>query len=456
MKNRLVYVAAGIAAVGGFLFGYDTGVISGAILFIKNDFALSGTWEEIVISSALLGAFAGAAAGGIMSDRFGRKKVIITAAIVYAAASVGTAMSPTIASLLAGRLIMGAAVGVVSFIAPLYISEVSPVDIRGKLVSLNQIALVSGIVIAYLADYALAAIHGWRWMFGLAAVPATILFVGMLFVPESPRWLINHNFIDKARSILERLRASADTIDNEIHSIQTSPEKQKGSFSELLNPLIRPALIAGIGLAIFQQITGINTIIYYAPIIFQFAGFQSASAAILATVGLGIINVAVTIVAMQLMDRVGRRPLLLIGLAGMAISMGLLGLSFTLPHHSGLLGWFTALSLLIYIASFAIGVGPIFWLLISEIYPLKIRGLAMSAATMANWGANLLVAITFLTLIHVLGGPLTFWSYGIIGIGAWLFAYFFVPETKGRSLEEIEAHWHTGRHHSKKKGAQKI
>ncbi len=202
----------------------------------------------------------------------------------------------------------------------------------------------------------------------------------------------------------------------------------------------------GIGLAVFQQVTGINTVIYYAPTIFQFAGFKSASSAILATVGVGVVNMLMTVVAIRMIDRVGRRPLLLTGLAGMVVSLGILGLVFALPGQQNIVGLIAAGSLMLYVASFAIGLGPVFWLLISEIYPLKIRGLAMSIATDANWGANLIIALTFLTLIQLVGRPGTFWFYALSGIGAWLFAYFLVPETKGRSLEEIEDHWRKGKH----------
>lgn len=441
---RFVYIAASISALGGMLFGYDTGVISGAILFIQQDFALSPTLEEVVVSSVLLGAVLGAVMGGTLTDRFGRRIVLMLTAALFALSAVGTALATTVTWLIIGRVIVGIAIGVASFTAPLYISEVSPVKMRGRFVSFNQIALTSGIVIAYLVDYALSGIRGWRWMFGLAAVPSALLGIGMLFMPESPRWLVSHGLVDKGRSVLQRIRGTS-TVEDEVQDIQLSSVQQSGNWSELTSPLLRPAMIVGIGLALFQQVTGINTVIYYAPTIFQSAGFESASVAILATAGVGIINVLMTVVALQLLDRVGRRPLLLIGMAGMVISLGVLGSAFLFPHLR-VLGWIAAGSLMLYVGSFAVGLGPVFWLLISEIYPLKIRGLAMSIATVANWGANLLVALTFLTLIQIMGRPGTFWLYGMVGIGAWIFAYVLVPETKGRSLEDIEAHWRAGKH----------
>jgi SP family galactose:H+ symporter-like MFS transporter len=444
-SGRFVYVAAAISALGGLLFGYDTGVISGAILFIREDFALSSGRIEIVVSAVLLGAVIGAALGGSLADRIGRRPLLIVTATLFALSAIGTAVSPSVAWLIVGRMLVGVAIGAASFAAPLYISEVASVGIRGRLVSLNQVALTSGIVISFLVDYALAGSREWRWMFGLAAIPAALLGIGMLFMPESPRWLVSHALIDRARSVLARIRNTSD-VDAEMREIHESLEQQGGGFAELIGPLVRPALIVGVGLAIFQQITGINTVIYYAPTIFEFAGFKSASVSILATVGVGVVNVVMTVVAMRLLDRVGRRPLLLIGLIGMVVSLGVLGLAFTLPNLSAVLGWVAAVCLMMYVGSFAIGLGPVFWLLISEIYPLKIRGLAMSMATLANWGANLVVALTFLTMIHALGRAPTFWGYGVLGIAAWLFAYFLVPETKGRTLEEIEAHWRAGKH----------
>ncbi len=393
----------------------------------------------------LIGALAGACVGGILADRFGRRPVIIVTASLFVIGAISTALAPTIGLLIAGRIAVGAAIGVASFTAPLYISEISPVRLRGRLVSINQVALTSGIVISYLADYALAGVHGWRWMFGLAAVPAAVLGGGMMFLPESPRWLLSHDRISAARAVLQRIRMSGD-VDVELDEIRKSLEVQSGGWGDLLTSMVRPALVVGLGLAVFQQITGINTVIYYAPMIFESAGFTSASVSILATVGVGVVNVLMTVVAMTLMDRVGRRPLLLVGLAGMILGLAVLGLAFQLSSLAGVLGWIAIGSLMIYVGAFAIGLGPVFWLLISEIYPLKIRGLAMSVASAANWGANLIIALTFLTLIQLLGRPLTFWFYGLAGVAAWLFAWFRVPETKGRSLEEIEAHWKAGKH----------
>jgi sugar porter (SP) family MFS transporter len=442
--KSFVYFAAAVSALGGMLFGYDIGVISGAILFITKDFSLSPGMEEIVVSSVLLGSLGGAAAGGILADRLGRRKLLIFTAIVFGFGAVGAALAPGAALLIVARILAGIAIGIASFVAPLYISEIAPVPIRGKLVSINQVALTFGIVLSYLIDYAFAGSEAWRWMFAMAVVPAAAFGIGLVFIPDSPRWLAARGHVDQARAVLNKIRNPGE-VEGELTRIQQSAAQQKASWSELLSPLLRTALIVGIGLAIAQQITGINTVIYYAPTILKFAGLSSASAAILASVGVGVVNLLLTVLAMQLIDRVGRRPLLLVSLAGMAVSLGVLGLAFSLPQFKDVLAWVAIGSLMTYVGFFAVGLGPVFWLILSEIYPLRIRGRAMSVGTAANWGANLLVALTFLTLTKFIGKPGTFWLYGAVTVGAWLFAYFLVPETKGKTLEQIEAHWRAGK-----------
>ncbi len=426
------------------LFGYDTGVISGAILFITRDFSLSAAAIETVVSAVLLGAVVGAAVGGNLADRLGRRRVLIATAVLFTLGALGTAAAPSLAWLVALRVVVGVAIGVASFITPLYISEISPVAVRGRLVAFNQVALTSGIVIAYLADYALSGAGAWRAMLALAAIPSAVFAVGMLLLPESPRWLIRVGRVEQGRSTLQRLRGTSE-VDGEVREVQGSLAGSAGGWSGLANPRLRLALVTGIGLAIFQQTTGINTVIYYAPTIFQGAGFHSSSAAILATMGVGVVNVVMTVVALQLLDRVGRRPLLLAGMAVMVVSLAALGAAFLFPALPSL-GSIAVASLMLYVGAFAIGLGPVFWLLIAEIYPLSIRGVAMSIATVANWGANLLVALTFLTLIQLLGRPGAFWLYALIGVGAWIFALVLVPETRGRSLEQIEDHWRSGKH----------
>jgi MFS transporter, SP family, galactose:H+ symporter len=439
--TRFVYIAALFAALGGLLFGYDTGVISGALIFIKHEFGLSTVAEEIVVSGVLLGATIGAAFGGKAADLFGRRRVLLVTAAIFGIGALASAVAPSPLILIVSRVVLGLAIGLASTNVPVYLSEIAPAHARGWVVSLFQLAVTVGIVVAYLTDYAFAGIEGgWRLMLGLGVAPALVFGIGMFFLPETPRWLIRGGHYEVAHRVLVRIRDLGD-VQIEIEEIKASLAQQaeSGHWTDLLHRQVRPALVVGLGLAVFQQITGINTVIYYAPKILQSAGFASASGAILATVGVGIVNVAMTIVAMFLVDRAGRRPLLLVGIAGMIITLGVLGLSFRYPTAQ--LAWIAVICLMGYVASFAISLGPIFWLLIAEIYPLKVRGLAEGTAATFNWASNLIVSLTFLTLIEKLGASSTFLLYALASVASWLFAYYFVPETKGRTLEEIEAFW---------------
>ena len=443
--NGFVYFAVGVAALGGLLFGYDTGVISGAILFITKQFSLSATMEEIVVSSVLVGAVAGAIIGGALTGRFGRRKMIILAGIIFTASALGTALAPTVGWLIAARVVSGIGIGIASFISPMYIAELVPAKVRGSLVAVNMLAITSGIVVAYLVDYAFSSSGGWRYMFGLAAIPSFALIIGMWRLPDSPRWLISKSKVEQARQILQRARTVSD-VSPEITDIQKSMEKQgAGGMKGLFQPSLTMPMIVGMGLAVFQQITGINTVIYYAPTIFKFAGINATGPAILAGAGLTMVMWVFHVLAIFLMDRVGRRPLLLVGVAGQIIGLAILGAAFHFQQLATFKSYVAIGGLVIYVACFAFGLGPIFWLLISEIYPLKVRGAAMSAVTVTNWALNLVVAVTFLTLVGVLGHAGTFWLYGIIAIGAWVFLYLLVPETKGKTLEQIEAHWRAGK-----------
>lgn len=443
--KMLVYLTAGIAALAGLLFGYDTGVISGAILFIKDQFGLASKAIEAIVSAVLLGAVIGAALSGSLADRFGRRRVLIVTAALFAAGAMGAAFATDVPMIIGFRLMIGIAIGVASYTAPLYISEISPPQARGALVSLNQLMITCGIVVSYLVDYMLSAGQNeWRWMFGLGALPAIILILGMVGLSESPRWLVSRGRTKEARDVLTRIMPG-ENADAEILAIESSLTVKSAGWKELFEPWVRPALIVGIALAFFQQVTGINTIIYYAPTIFEFAGFESHKVSILATVGVGVVNVLMTIVAIWFIDRLGRKPLLYIGMTGMAISLGVLGFAFHTPALMSSLKLLTVLSVVAYIASFAISLGPIFWLMIAEIYPLKIRGRAMSLATVANWGCNMVVAYTFLTLTDKLGKAGTFWFYGAVCVLGIIFCYFYVPETKGHTLENIEAHLRSGK-----------
>ena len=437
-ETGFVFAAAGFAALGGLLFGYDTGVISGALIFIRTQFALSTFQQELVVSVVLVGAAIAALSGGRLADIFGRRAMLLVTAVIFIAGAMVCASAPSLNVLVVGRLIVGLGIGLATSTVPIYISEVSPPQSRGWQVSLFQLAITIGILAAYLVDYAFSGSGAWRWMLGLAFVPGAILGLGMIRMPESPRWLAEHGESQRAREVLKRIRGG-NNIDSEWREIQETLAQadERSRFADLFAPHVRPALVIGVGLAIFQQVTGINTVIYYAPVIVQSAGISSASGAILATAGIGLVNVIMTIVAMWLIDHVGRRPLLLTGIAGMILSLAVLGFVFRMPT-GGALAWLAVITLMVYVASFAISLGPIFWLLIAEIYPLKVRGIAEGTAAGANWAFNFLVSLTFLSLIQILGASSTFWMYATLAIASWFFSYYLVPETKGRTLEEIE------------------
>lgn len=437
-----VRLISAIAAVGGLLFGYDTGVISGALLFIKETWTLTAFEQGWIVSSVLVGAILGAVLSGNLTDRLGRKKIIVITALAFFVGSLATALARSPLELMIYRGLIGFAIGIASYTVPLYISEIAPDDKRGALVSLNQLAITVGIVLSYLIDGVFAKVeHGWRYMMRVGVVPALLLAAGMLLVPETPRWLISRGRAEKAKEALRRIYGDCDEA-AEVSKIRGSMlHEEQGSFRELAAKWMRPALIVGIGLMFIQQATGINTIIYYAPTIFQLAGFESEVSAISATVGIGVINVLMTIVSIRLLDKLGRKPLLYIGLCGMIASLAVLGGAFYSGSAGGALKVVSVLSLIVYVAAFAVSLGPICWLVISEIYPTQIRGLAMSVATVANWSFNLVVALTFLPLVEFLGTAYTFWGFAVVGVWALWFCKAKVPETKGKSLEEIENNW---------------
>jgi sugar porter (SP) family MFS transporter len=436
----IVYVIALTAATGGLLFGFDTGVISGALLFLKEDFHLSHLAQETVVSSVLVGCILGAAFSGRLTDRFGRRDVIRVAAILFAAGTLIASLAPHLAALILGRVVLGLAIGVASYAVPLYISEISPPRLRGALVSMNQLLITVGILASYLIDHTFSQYdNNWRDMFLAGLVPAVILLIGMLLLPRTPRWLVRRGRDDEARRVLNRV-LGADRSEGEIASIRSAMGREEGGrLKDLWRRPARPTLLVGVGIMFVQQATGINTVIYYAPTIFEMAGFQSATEAILATVGVGAVNVTMTVVAMLVIDRIGRKPLLIGGLIGMTASLGLLGWAFASNAALGPgLKWAAVGCLLIYIASFAVSLGPIAWVLISEIYPLKVRGLGMSLATMSNWIFNFVVALTFLSLIDWVGRAGAFWTFGGVAVAGLVFCWRWTPETKGVGLEKIE------------------
>jgi SP family galactose:H+ symporter-like MFS transporter len=431
-----VILASTITALGGLLFGYDTGVISGALLYIGKSFPMTSAEKEILTSLLLIGALIGAVFAGRVADRIGRRPTLMITALLFIVGVLGAAASPSYGFLLAMRVVIGLAVGSASMVAPMYIAEIAPPRLRGGLVSLNQLFVTVGILVAFLVDYGLASTGNWRLMFGLAAIPAAALFVGVFTQHESPQYLVSRGRIDEARAVLVEVRTTED-IDAEIEEIQ-EVRREKAPARELLERSIRPALILGVLLAVFQQVTGINTVIYYAPSLLKNAGLGD-NAALLANVAVGVVNVGMTILAIRLLDRTGRRPLLLVGTAGMAVSLVVVALTFVGSSHlSGGTAIVAVIGLMAYTGFFAIGLGPVFWLLISEIYPLRVRGQAMSVATAANWGANFVVTISFLTLLDVLKDIGTFFLFAALTVVALGYFYTKVPETKGRTLHQIE------------------
>ena len=431
-----VFLVASIAALGGLLFGYDTGVISGAILFIAHDFGLSTQLQELTISVVLIGCIAGSSGAGALADRVGRRITLLAAGVIFGIGALGSAVAPSIDVLLVARFVVGTAIGLCSVVAPLYISEVAPAEVRGALVSLYQFAITVGILGAYIIDYALAHNEAWRWMLGLAIVPSLVLIAGMLPLPESPRYLFKIGKREEAREELRRI-AGGDEIGEEESAILGSLDVQGTGFGVFRTPAVRSALILGVALAMLQQLTGINTVIYYGPHIFLMAGLASNQASILAEVLVGTVNCLATLIAIFFVDRIGRKPLLYAGCTGMFLALSALSIAFAQTHMQGSLASIALVSMMVYVGSFAYSLGPIVWLLISEIFPLQARGLGMSIATLSNWVANLVVSLFFLSLVETLGASLTFSIYAVLCIVTIVVVWRGVPETKREILEKI-------------------
>lgn len=441
---KAIYLVSIIAAVTGLLFGFDTGIISGALLFIQQQFVLTTKMKEIIVSSVLLGAMLGTLFGGHLTDVYGRRRVILIVSLMFIVGTLVASFAATPNMIIFGRLIIGVAIGIGSYTAPLYIAEAAPMEKRGGLVTLNQLAITIGIMTSYFINLAFTDVHGsWRWMFIIGIIPAVLLLIGMLFLPESPRWLVMKGKIDAAKAILQRLRNTHD-VHHEIADIQNSLKVKKASFKEVLAPWIRPVLFFGIVLGLLQQVVGINAIIYYAPTIFKSAGFASDHSSILATVCLGVTNVLATILSIYLLDKAGRRPLLLTGIAGMAVSLFVLSYVFHAHSASDILRWSAFGASFVYIISFAVSLGAVMWLMLSEIFPLEVRGTAMSLAVFSNWLWNFIVSSTFLSLLGAIGSTSTFFLYAVMCVVAFVVCYKFAPETKGVSLEKIEANIRRG------------
>jgi len=433
---RYLYLPTMVAAIGGLLFGFDTAVINGAIVFIKRQFALSDSQTEFAASSLLLGCVIGASVAAFTSDLFGRKRVLLGAAALFTISSIGTALPRDLLQFAIARLIGGIAIGMASTLSPLYIAEISPPRNRGFLVSLNQFAIVTGILLSYSVNYLLtgAGPANWRWMFASAAVPSIFFLLTLVFIPESPRWLVQKGREAEAKRFLTQIAGSV-AAEDQIQAIKAAMSEESG---ELFDPAFRKAFFVAIAIALFSQFTGINTIIYYGSLVFlEHVPHQTANTALWANVIIGAINFAATILGMALIDRVGRKPLLMSAFAGMAFS--LVAVSAAIRFQAD--GIVVLIFVLAYVACFAVGVGTGTWVMMSEICPTKVRGRAMSIATVCLWCGTFVVTLTFLSLVNLFTAPGAFVLYAIISVAALLFVWRVVPETKGISLEEIEKWW---------------
>lgn len=439
-SSAYLYLAAAVAATAGLLFGFDIAVINGAIIFLQSQFHLTDVQTEIATSSLLFGCIFGASLAGWLTDHLGRRRVLMLTGLGFALSAIGAAIPHTLWQFVAARFVGGLAIGAGSVLAPLYIAEVAPAEKRGRLVSLNQMAIVSGILLAYLVNWGLSFLgaESWRWMFAIAAVPAIALFIALFFVPESPRWLVEQGRSAEALTVLTHVNGAV-MAEQELKSIQETVAEETGSLADLFGPAFRRPLWIAVSLAILQQITGMNTVLFYGALIFKRqVGNESESAAIFANVVVGLVNALATIVALWLIDRAGRRPLLMISTGVMAFSQAGLGLAFLTKTPSPAL----VLTMMLFcVAAFAIGLGPGFWVLLAEIFPTRIRGRAMSIATVCLWCASTLLTVTFLSLTNALSPTGAFLIYAGFCVITFAIVWLAVPETKGRTLEEIEHSW---------------
>ncbi len=433
-------IVASVAAISGLLFGFDTAVINGALVFLRSQFTLTNLLTEIAASSLLFGCLIGAAVAGSSSDRLGRRKSLIGAALLFGISALTSALAQNLLQFCLSRLAGGLAIGIASTLTPVYISEIAPHHRRGQLVSLNQLAVVIGILVAFFTNWQLSALgnESWRWMFAVAIIPAVGFLIGLLFIPESPRWLIARKCRGDGYEVL-RMILGEDDASTDLVAIEAAIAEENAAPSELLAPAMRMRTFVALSLAVLQQITGINTVLYYGSVLFT-QHFQDGSArsAIGANVAIGAVNLLCTSVAMLLIDRWGRRSLLLTSSGGMAISLAILSLGL---RSSSIGPSMVFASVLLYVAFFAVGLGPVVWVYIAEIFPMRLRGRATSLATTALWTACLAVTLTFLSIVQALGAPAAFLLYAGVSLLTFFFVWKWVPETRERSLEEIQRVW---------------
>jgi MFS transporter, SP family, galactose:H+ symporter len=434
-----------LAALAGLMFGLDIGVISGATQFIQKEFGVSDHTVEWIVSAMMLGATIGALLAGWMSSVLGRKRSLILAAVLFVAGSLlcGFAWSPS--TLIAARVVLGLAIGVATFTAPLYLAEVAPEYIRGAMISLYQLMITIGILVAFLSDTAFSYSGNWRWMLGIIAIPGALFLIGVLFLPDSPRWLMMKQRDAEALDVLQRLRGNPEIVEREANDIREQLRTpQRGWHMFLENSNFRRSVGLGVLLQLMQQFTGMNVVMYYAPRIFQDMGYDT-SAQMWFTAIVGLTNVLATFIAIGLIDRWGRKPILYTGFAIMAVGLGVVGSMMGGGAHSHGMQLFTVCMLLVFIVGFAMSAGPLIWTLCSEVQPLKGRDFGIGCSTMTNWIANMIVGFTFLTLLNSFGHTNTFWLYAGLNAFFILLTFWLVPETKGITLEQIERNLMSGK-----------
>lgn len=431
------YWLSATAALSGLLFGFDTAVINGAVVFLRQEFGLSEIATGAAVSSLLVGCVIGAGAGGTLSDGLGRKKILLVSSVLFALSTIGAAIPTTFYQFLVARFVQGVAIGVASVTAPMYIAEVAPARIRGRLITFQQLAIVVGILVAYVVNWALADVGdaNWRWMIASAVLPSFVFMFCVLWVPESPRWLIRQGRQQEALATIVKLEGSL-VAESTMKEIRASLQEEAGSFRVLLAPRFRRKLLIAATLAILTQVTGVNTIIYYGSVILtEQIGNRDTTSALLANVTIGLVNLIGTIAALFLLDKVGRKPPLLVSAAGTAVSMATLAITMHVaPSNLPLV----VLPILAYIGFYAVGIGVGAWVLMSELFPTRVRGRAMSIATVSLWVACLVVSFTFLPLVSWITAPGAFGLYSVLCATTFLFVWKFLPETKGKTLEEIE------------------
>ncbi len=444
-KNKpFVYIVGFAAALTGLLFGLDTGVISGALPFIAKEFHLTVGQSERLATAVLIGAVLGTIFSGVISRRLGRHFAIWVSAFIFCVAAVLCALSVNLYMLIAMRVLLGAGIGLASFTAPLYLSEIAPKNIRGALIAMFQFMITIGILVSYLTDTAFTPSGDWRWMFGVTFFPAFAMFMAVLILPKSPRWLMLRGRTEEARAVLARVR-SPEEIDEEIHDIETALNKTHRFRDVFHGSGFLKVLILGIALQMIQQFSGINTVIYYAPAIFKMAGFISPMAQMYATILVGTVNVLTTIIAVMYVDRWGRKPILYFGLVTTSLSLLLLSYLFHIGIHTEVAQYLAVALVLTFIFGFAVSLGPIAWIICAEIFPLQGRDAGVAVTTATNWITNAIVVATFLTLVSTYGASSTFGLFGILGLISLAIVIRFIPETKDVSLEKIEANLLAGK-----------